>query len=374
MPIKELYGLVVRPDGAEFRGRVSFSDRIEGVEATTRAGDDYIVPGFIDLQINGSHGFDVMAGSADEIRAIARHVAGEGTTAFLPTAITSPIERIIRVHSAIADAIAAENAGSSAPAAAILGMHLEGPFISPMRLGVHPKLNLEPRGEQLDRILALERLRLMTLAPELEGAPAEIQQLTKRGVAVSIGHSDATLEQARAGIAAGARMFTHLFNAMRPLHHREPGVAGAAMIPSEALAAVIPDGVHVHPEMLRLVYRSRSASGMLVTTDKVAVASAGPDFAPAIGDERTRIIGGAARLSDGTLAGGIISMLDGVRLMVESVGVPVGQAALMAATNPARILGLADRGAISVGARADLIVLGPDLKLKAVFISGHELA
>ena len=374
MPIKELYGLVVRPDGSGFRGRVSFSDRIEAIEATAQAGDDYILPGFIDLQVNGSHGLDVMAGSAEEIRALAHHLAREGTTAFLPTAITSPIERIIRVHGAIADAIAAETAGSSAQAAAIIGMHLEGPFISPMRLGVHPKLNLEPRGEQFERILALERLRLITLAPELDGALAAIRQLARRGVAVSIGHSDATLEQARTGIAAGARMFTHLFNAMRPLHHREPGVAGAAMIPSEALAAVIPDGVHVHPEMLRLVYRSRAAAGMLITTDKVAVAGAGPDFAPAIGDERVRIADGAARLSDGTLAGSIISMLDGVRLMVESVGVPIGEAAMMATINPALILGLADRGAISIGARADLIVLSRDLKLKAVFISGHELA
>jgi N-acetylglucosamine-6-phosphate deacetylase len=374
VPIKKLYGLVARPDGTEFRGRVSFSDRIEAIEATAQAGDDYVVPGFIDLQVNGSHGLDVMAGSAEKIRTIARHLAREGTTAFLPTAITSPIEQIIRVHAAIADAIASETADSSAQAAAILGMHLEGPFISPMRLGVHPKFNLEPRGEQLDRILALERLRLITLAPELEGAPAAIRQLTARGVAVSIGHSDATLEEARAGIAAGARMFTHLFNAMRPLHHRKPGVAGAAMIPSDALAAVIPDGVHVHPEMLRLVYRSRGAAGMLITTDKVAVANAGPDFAPAVGDERMRIAGGAARLRNGTLAGSIISMLDGVRLMVESVGVPIGEAALMAATNPARILGLADRGAISVGARADLIVLSRELKLKAVFISGHELA
>ena len=358
MPIKELYGLVVRPDGSEFRGRVSFSDRVEGIEATAQAGDDYVVPGFIDLQVNGSHGLDVMAGSAEEIRAIARHLAREGTTAFLPTAITSPIERIIRVHGAIADAIAAGTAGSSTPAAAIIGMHLEGPFISPARLGAHPKFNLEPRGEQFERILALERLRLITLAPELDGALAAIQQLARRGVAVSIGHSDATLEQARAGIAAGARMFTHLFNAMRRLHHREPGVAAAAMISSEALAAVIPDGVHVHPEMLRLVYRSRGAAGMLITTDKVAVAGAGPDFAPAVGDERMGIADGAARLSDGTLAGSIISMLDGVRLMVESVGVPIGEAAMMATINPALILGLVDRGAISIGARAENLLSG----------------
>ncbi len=372
MAINELCGLVAGPDGTEFRGRVSFSDRIEAIEAAAPGSDDYVVPGFIDLQVNGSHGVDVMAASARQIRALGQHLAREGTTAFLPAAITSPIDRIVRVHGEIAEAIAAE-ADNSEPSAAILGMHLEGPFISPARLGVHPGFNLEPRGEALEQILALERLRLITLAPELDGALAAIERLVARGVAVSIGHSDASLDQARAGVVAGARMFTHLFNAMRPIHHREPGVAAAAMLPCEALAAVIPDGVHVHPEMLRLVYRTRGAEGMLITTDKVALAGADSDLTFTVAGEPTRIAEGAARLDSGALAGSVISMLDGARLMVEKVGIPVGQAALMAAANPARILGLADRGALRVGARADLLLLSRELKLKAVFVSGREL-
>jgi N-acetylglucosamine-6-phosphate deacetylase len=267
----------------------------------------------------------------------------------------------------------AAEADNAAPSAAILGMHLEGPFISPARLGVHPGFNLEPRGEVLEQILALERLRLITLAPELDGALAAIRRLAARGVAVSIGHSDATLDQARAGVAAGARMFTHLFNAMRPLHHRDPGVAAAAMLPSEASAAVIPDGVHVHPEMLRLAYRTRGAEAMLITSDKVAFAGADSDLTLTVADEPMRTAEGAVRIGNGTLAGSVISMLDGLRLMVDKVGVPVSHAALMAATNPARILGLADRGAIRIGARADLLLLSRELKLKAVFVSGREL-
>jgi N-acetylglucosamine-6-phosphate deacetylase len=145
------------------------------------------------------------------------------------------------------------------------------------------------------------------------------------------------------------------------------------MLPCEALAAVIPDGVHVHPEMLRLVYRTRGAEGMLITTDKVAPAGADSHRTSTLAGEPIRIAEGAARVGGGVLAGSVISMLDGVRLMVEKVGVPMGQAALMAATNPARILDLADRGALRIGTRADLLLLSRELKLKAVFISGREL-
>src|SRR5262249_55980547 len=153
---------------------------------------------------------------------ISKHLAREGTTAWLPTAVTSPIDKIEQVHRAIAEAIEIQARDDSA-GARILGMHLEGPFISPMRLGAHPPLNLDPRGE------ALEHLKLITLAPELPGALDAIRRLSARGVVVSIGHTNATFEEASAGIAAGARMFTHLFNAMRPLNHRDPGVIAAAL-------------------------------------------------------------------------------------------------------------------------------------------------
>ena len=181
--------------------------------------------------MNGSHGVDVMGGTADGSSNSAATLAREGTTAWLPTAITSPLDHIEQVHRAIADAIdiRARNAHRER---AILGMHLEGPFISPLRLGAHPRLNLEPRGEAFERVMALEHLKLMTLAPELPGALDAIRRLTSRGVAVSIGHTNATFDEAAAGIAAGARMFTHLFNAMRPLHHRDPGVVAAALATS----------------------------------------------------------------------------------------------------------------------------------------------
>jgi N-acetylglucosamine-6-phosphate deacetylase len=180
-------------------------------------------------------------------------------------------------------------------------------------------------------------------------------------VIVSIGHTNATLDEANAGIAAGARMFTHLFNAMRPLNHRDPGVIAAALAPSPAFAAIISDGIHVHPSILNLACRARSRDGILLVTDKVAAR------APAT------IRDGAARLADGTLAGSIISMLDGVRLIVEKAGVSIADAAVMAATNPAILLGLSDSGRLQVAARADFIVLSPELELKSVFIGGNEI-
>lgn len=372
-----LRGLVARADGSTLPGTVSFDEAIAAVEAAgDAAAGDYILPAFIDLQVNGAGAIDVMGASADALLRLGAELAREGTAGWLPTAITAPLERVERVAATIAEASAAQAArasdasGTAEAAAAILGMHLEGPFISPARLGAHPALALAPHGEALERIAALKVLRLITLAPELDGALEAIAHLGARGVAVSLGHTDATLEQAQAAVAAGARMFTHTFNAMAPLHHRRPGAAAAAMLPSHALAAVIADGVHVHPEMLRVLYRARGAAGICLTTDRVAIS--GERGASPLAGAMPR--DGAARMPNGTLAGSVISMLDGARMMVERAGASVGEAALMGATNPARVLGLGERGRIEAGARADLLVLGPALELKAVIVGGRELA
>ena len=374
LPAGKLSGCIARPDGSLIRGRITFTDRITALEsASDGGGEDYILPGFVDLQVNGSHGIDVMNAAPDALATLSRHLAREGATAWMPTAVTASIEKIAQVHESIAGAIENSRRDNSADAAAILGMHLEGPFISPLRLGAHPALNLEPRGDSFQRVLAMRALRLITLAPELPGGFDAIRRLAARAVVVSIGHTNATLEEANAGIAAGARMFTHLFNAMRPLNHRDPGVIAAALAPSPALAAIIPDGVHVHPAVLRLASRARGKDGMILVTDKVALAKASSSEKNA-GRARGSIRDGAARLDDGTLAGSIISMLDGVRVMVERAGVSIGDAAVMAATNPANLVGAGDRGRIQIGARADLIVLSRTLELKSVFIAGREIS
>ena len=375
LPGGKLSGCIARPDGSLIRGRIAFTDRITALEPASGHGGDYILPGFVDLQVNGSHGIDVMNASPDALATLSRHLAREGATAWVPTAVTAAIEKIAQVHESIASAFENSRRDISAGAAAILGMHLEGPFISPLRLGAHPRLNLEPRGESFERVLAMDALRLITLAPELPGGLEAIRRLTARRVVVSIGHTNATLDEANAAVAAGARMFTHLFNAMRPLNHRDPGVVAAALAPSPALAAIIPDGVHVHPAILRLACIARGKDGIILVTDKVALAKTSDSEKPVGRTGATITIrDGVARLADGTLAGSIISMLDAVRIMVERAGVSIGDAAVMAATNPANLVGALDRGRIQAGARADLIVLSRALELKSVFIAGREIS
>jgi len=386
--ISQLSGLVLARTkfrSAAYHGDLSFDDRVIRIKRRTHAIDDYIIPGFIDLQVNGGCGIDVMSASVDDLLELSHCLAHEGTTGWLPTVITAPLETIERADAIIAAAIAAQaeteraaqRGSRSLAGATILGMHLEGPFISPARRGVHPPLNLLPQGDALDRISRLQTLKLITLAPELDGALDAIRTLTAQGIVVSIGHTDATYEQTLAAIDAGARMFTHLFNAMPPLHHRTPGAVGAALSLSAARAAIIPDGVHLHPALFDTPHLNP-----VVTTDRVALA--GTDGAPMalFGGliKQAHTAGGAARLSDGTLAGSIITMLDGLHLTSKrllekgwSMGGVLAEYGEMSAFGPSAILGLADRGRIEPGWRADLIVLDGDLNLKAVFVGGREL-
>ena len=386
--IDQLTGLILARNkfgSAVQQGDLTFDDRVVRLKKRAHDVDDYIIPGFIDLQVNGACGIDVMSATASDLLELAHCLAHEGTTGWLPTVITSPLETVERVDAVIAEAMAAQteanhaaqSGAGSLPGATILGMHLEGPFISSARRGVHPPFNLLPQGDALDRVSRLKTLKLITLAPELEGALDAIRILTERGVVVSIGHTDATYEQTVAAIEAGARMFTHLFNAMPPLHHRTPGVVGAALLRSPARAAVIPDGIHLHPALL-----STPNLNPVITTDRVALASTSGASMPLFGGlvKEARTEDGAARLPDGTLAGSVITMLDGLHLTAKrliangwSLNGVLSEYGEMSAFGPSAILGLADRGRIEPGWRADLIVLDRDLNLKAVFVGGREL-
>jgi N-acetylglucosamine-6-phosphate deacetylase len=366
-------------------GVISFDHRIVKFEPQRRSIDDRLLPGFIDLQVNGAFGIDVMSASAEDLLELSRRLVHEGTTAWLPTVITSPIEKIERCDAIIAEAMvaqaemeaAAHRASENTIMAAILGMHLEGPFIAAGRLGAHPPLNLVPRDEALERILALRTLRLITVAPELEGALEAIRVLRARGVAVSLGHSDATYDEAAAAVAAGARMFTHVFNAMRPMHHREPGIAGAALSFPDTYAALIPDGVHVHPAILRMAWMTRGPDHTIFTTDRVAVADTENCTEAAMRGgviPRAAVADGAARLADGTIAGSIVTMHEAVKLMNRCAAIGVYGAARAASINPAQVLNLIDRGRLTRRSRADLILVDRELNLKTVFVGGRELA
>jgi N-acetylglucosamine-6-phosphate deacetylase len=361
---------------------LDFNARICGVSRKNHRVGDRIIPGFIDLQVNGAHGIDVMSATAADLLRLSQHLANEGTTGWLPTVITSSLDRIERIDAVIGEAMAAqkemeqddEGRGGSLPGATIVGMHLEGPFISPERLGAHPPLNLLPLADNLERVLRLKNLRLITLAPELDGATDAISMFTTHVVAVSLGHSDASAEQTAAAIAAGARMFTHVFNAMRPLRHRDPGIVAGALLPSRAYAAVIPDGVHADPVMLRLLLHSRSERGVILTSDRAAPADAKGHSGNLFGEliPGARLDRGAIRLLDGTLAGSNITMLEGVRLMRAVAGLEWRGTAATTAANPAAVLALRDRGTLRLRTRADLLLLDSRMNLKAVFVGGRN--
>jgi N-acetylglucosamine-6-phosphate deacetylase len=361
---------------------LDFDARICGVSSNNHRVGDRIMPGFIDLQVNGANGIDVMSATAADLLRLSQLLANEGTTGWLPAVITSSLDRIKRIDAVVGEAMAAqkemeqdgEGRGGSLPGATILGMHLEGPFISPERLGAHPPLNLLPLADNLERVLQLKNLRLITLAPELDGAIDAISKFTRRGVAVSLGHSDASAERATAAIAAGARMFTHVFNAMRPLHHRDPGIVASALLPSSAYAAVIPDGVHVDPAMLRLLLHSRTERGVILTSDRVAPAGARGHSQDLFGEivDGVRLDRGAIRSIKGMLAGSNITILEGVRLMRDVAGLDWRGAAATTAANPAAVLALRDRATLRLRARADLLLLDSRMNLKAVFLGGRN--
>jgi N-acetylglucosamine-6-phosphate deacetylase len=337
---------------------------------------DYLLPGFIDLQINGAYGIDVTRACAANLLELSHRLAHDGTTCWMPTVITAPLDQVERADAVIAEAMEIQTAitrnsrrAADSCGAGIIGMHLEGPFISPNRLGAHPPLNLLPIGDALDRVLGLRSLRMITLAPELEGALDAIPRFVARGVIVALGHSDATYAQTLAAVAAGATTVTHTFNAMGPLHHREPGLVGCALTHPKLYPAVIADGVHVHPAALGLVCRSSNA---YLVSDRVA--SAGSDSLSA-GDLTSgeRVVRDAARLPDGTLAGATASILDGVRILTDNSLVNRITLPRLTSGAASELIGLSDRGRLQPRARADLLLLDRDFRLKAVFLAGHDL-
>jgi N-acetylglucosamine-6-phosphate deacetylase len=331
----------------------------EAATALVESGD-IIVPGFIDLQVNGLAGSDAASGRA-AIAEISRRLPKSGVTGFLPTLISRPIAEAIAF---VAACHAAEAAG-----AAVLGAHIEGPFLNPKHAGAHdPRCLALPNPGTVRALLELPPA-LVTLAPELPGALDAIRQLTSAGVRVSAGHSAATMAEADAGFDSGIRFGTHLFNAMSPLHHREPGLPGALLADERLTFGLIADGVHVHPSMLALAVKAAGAARIALTTDQTAAAGSPPGRYVIAGRE-TFSDGTSARLADGTLAGSVATMDHLVRVMAGVPGVGLRHAVEMASATPARFLGL-DSGRIRAGAPADIVVLTPDLRVRLTLVGGR---
>lgn len=318
-------------------------------------------PGFVDLQVNGFGGVDFLDSDAAGYRRAGEALLETGVTAYLPTLITAPEDQLLA---------AVDEVPLNGVAPRILGIHLEGPFLAPGRLGTHPPLaRRDPDPFLLERLLASDRIRLMTLAPELEGADRLIDLLLRRGVTVSCGHTDATAEEANVAFDRGVRTVTHLFNAMRPLRHRDPGIAGAALARDDVIVQIILDGVHLAPETARLVWRAAAGRVALVTD---AVSGAGvQDGSYSLGGFEVKIRDGVARGPDGQLAGSVLTMIEAVRNL-HALGVPLSKALEAASTVPAGVLGLPGVGRITPGAPADIVVVDDNLQIERVLVGGQE--
>ena len=370
-----MVGRLVLDDRVE-EGRVTVEDgwitAVEpaGVHAPTGGGMPFIAPGFVDVHVHGGGGHDAM-GDAAALTGMARHLLRHGVTTFLPTAVSAPLVSLV----VFAERVRAWLPDAPLDGAEPLGFNLEGPFLADARRGAHdPTCLRNPVDVRLNDLEPLvEGLRLLTIAPELPGAIELIRWLLERGVATSLGHSAATVEQARAGYAAGATSTTHLFNAMSGVDHRAPGLAVAALADDAAWVELIADGVHVHPALWPLITRLKPVDRLLLVSDAIALAGMG-DGRARIGGLAVEVVGQRVTLvGTTTLAGSVIALDDAVRNLVGS-GVPLPAAVAAASRNPLAMLGVADRGRIAVGQRADLVELDAELRVRRVVRAGAWFA
>jgi N-acetylglucosamine-6-phosphate deacetylase len=328
-------------------------------------------PGFVDVHIHGAGGRDVMEGSEAALATVARKVAGFGTTSLLATTVTAGTDDTCRSIEGIAKYIAVQHETEEARAE-VLGIHFEGPFLSKERRGVHPADLLQlPSAEVLERFVqaAAGNARILTIAPELLGAAPCIDAARKAGMVVSLGHTDANYEQARAAIARGARHATHVYNAMRPFTHRDPGVIGAVLTASEVDAELIADGVHVDEGAMKLLLQAKGAERVTLVSDGIA-ATGMPDGKYSLGGIEVTVSGGVCRNGEGKLAGSTLTLDRALRNIV-ALGIPRASAVRMLTLNPASLLGLEfKKGALRPGADADVLLLDEGLRVTRVWARG----
>jgi len=363
-------GRVLTPAGL-VPARVRFAERVLAVEPDDAAGGPaapIVAPGFIDEHVHGGGGGDAMDGE-EGVRALARHHLRHGTTSLLATTLTAPWDEVLAALRGVA-AVAAAPADDEA---AVLGAHLEGPFVSPGRLGAQPPFAVDATTERVAAILEIGVVRLATVAPEVPGMLAAVPAWAAAGVRLNVGHTRADAATVEAFLdavrAAGGRAgATHLFNAMGGLEGRAPGPVGALLGDADAAIELICDGHHVAAASVRTAWRA-AGERLVLITDAIR-ASGMRDGTTELGGRPVTVIEGAARLPDGTLAGSMLTMDAAVRGAV-AAGVPLEAALFAASTAPARYLGLDDRGVLATGARADLVVLTPELSVQGVVRGGR---
>lgn len=370
-------GKVVTKDGVLNGATLSLEHGIiQAIQHTTsptediRLPDDWLVaPGFIDLHIHGTNGADAMDGTVESLQQIQASLVKEGTTGFLATTMTQSREAILESLGAVKRAMEACASG-----AAILGVHLEGPYIAASKAGAQPSVHI--RSFDLAEFVEFseasgEAIRIVTFAPELDGADAFYRELCSRDIIASFGHSAASFVDVASLVSPEAIVHgTHLYNQMAPLHHRDPGLPGALLLTDAHYVELIADGVHVADEMLELTYRLKGADRILLITDSIR-AKGLPDGMSELGGQSVTISSGEARLEDGTLAGSTLAMNEAFRRMLHVTGCSIEEAVRMTATNAAHRLGIGDRvGTLAPGMDADVVVLDSDYNVRMTLCKG----
>jgi len=348
-------------EGALLPGDVEIDDgRVTAVGLGGR-GRGIAVPGFVDLHIHGFGGVDFSTADAAGYRRAGEALLETGVTSFQPSFVTAPEDELV----ASLREVPQDDVGPR-----VIGAHLEGPFLSAARLGMHPAAaRRDPDRELLERLLAAGRVTHVTLAPELAGAPELVDLLVARGIVVACGHTDATAAEAHAAFDRGARHVTHLFNAMRPFAHRDPGIAGAALARDDVTVELILDGNHVADDAARVAWRA-AAGRVALVTDALEAAGVG-DGRWHLGAVEVEVREGVARRADGVLAGSVLTMPEAIRNLI-ALGAPLEQAVDAATRIPARAARRDDLGRLAPGAAADIVVLEDDVVVRRVLVGGAE--
>ena len=332
----------------------------------------YVSPGFIDIHTHGAMGHDIMDGDLEGIREISESFASRGVTGFLPTTMTMDRDHIKRALETIEKAAlgTAKKAPDRAPGAKVLGCHLEGPFISPQNAGAqNPSFIQKPDFELMEDFKGL--IKVVTIAPEREGAEAFIKKCVDNNIVVSIGHSRGTYEDAIYAIRIGARSMSHTFNAMTALNHREPGIVGAALDSDEVSCELIADNIHIHPAVQRILLKTKGIERVILVTDSMRASGMGKGVYD-LGGQMVIVENDSARLESGTLAGSILTMDRALRNFKKNTGISIAEAVKTVTENPAKLLKMQDFiGSIGIGKSSDLVIHDEDFTILYTFVNGN---
>jgi N-acetylglucosamine-6-phosphate deacetylase len=369
-------GLLLTPE-EQIRGSVLFIDgeRILGIEPAAPmakaatvidARGFYVVPGLIDIHVHGARGYDVMDATSEAIQAMGRFMAQHGVTSYLPTTVTATAKATVAAIENI------KHTSVPADGARHMGAHLEGPYLNKEYRGAQPAQHLRTAArEEYAALIKTGQVRLITVAPEIAGVPTLLEAGRAAGIEFAVGHSGATYEQVTEAIAHGLRQVTHTFNGMPPLHHRTPGVVGAALSDRRLRCQIIADGTHVHPAVVKLLVNAKGPKGTILITD--AMRGTGmPDGDYTLGDQTIHVAGGVARTEAGGLAGSTLTLDQALRNVMQFADLSLQEALPMATRTPAAAMGWEGRkGVVAVGADADLVLLDNDYQVRMTMVGGR---